>query len=374
MAPSIGFGGTERVVGRLANNLIKYYNVYLILMHNSVDLPIDKRVNIIFLTQKKEHFNNTKLNKALTFCRSLKNYHKAIKSNNISICISFLARQNIINGIYKLRVPKFKTIISERCFPSNTYGKINKQLVSFFYNKNDCLFSNSAHINTDLQQNFKLKIPAYVIYNPINTLNKNPNFNSYNCTKSTFKIIAIGRLNPVKNHKNLIKSMVYLNESFHLNIYGIGILKQDLIQLTKKLKVTNMVSLKGNSNSINTEILSHHCLVLPSLSEGFPNVILEAMSLGVPVIATNCMSGPLELLNDNEDVYIKQGEFFKAKYGLLVNVNDEEALAKAITYYKNNDDVRETYSRLSFNKAKQFDITKIELQVKDLIDNVLCAE
>ena len=268
---------------------------------------------------------------------------------------------------------KMHTIISERCFPSNTYGSFGKRLVKYFYNKNDCLFSNSLHINSDLKTNFNLRIPTHVIYNPIKTLEEMPNFKSYNESNETFKIISVGRLNPVKNQMSLIRTMALLNAQFYLNIFGIGILEDALKLETKTLNLNEHVDFKGNNDAIHNEIVKHHCLVLTSLSEGFPNVILEAMSLGVPVISTNCMSGPLELLNDNQDVFIETGSFFRAKYGLLVNVNDEKGLAEAIKYYKNNENVRINYSNLSFQKAKQFDISKIGVQLKELIDS-LCVE
>ncbi|MDO6596777.1 glycosyltransferase [Oceanihabitans sp. 2_MG-2023] len=371
---SIGFGGTERVVARLASELVKHYNVTLVLIYENIDLPIHKDVNIICMTTKKEHYDNSSFFKLGSFLLSAYKYPKIIKQNGIDISISFLIKQNIINGYTKMVNPKLETIISERCFPSKTYGSFGKQLVKHFYNKNGSLFSNSIHINQDLQNNFELKIPAQVVYNPIYTREEKPAFLDYSNSKTPFQIVAVGRLNPVKNQESLIKSIALINELVSLNIYGIGALEEELKTLSTSLNLNKTITFKGNSNTIDQEIVKHHCLVLTSLSEGFPNVILEAMSLGVPVIATNCMSGPLELLNDNEEVQIKQGDFYKAKYGLLVNVNDNKGLAKAITYYKNNNSVRENYSALSFNKAKQYDISVIGKQLKTLIDSRVCVE
>lgn len=371
---SIGYGGTERVVSRLTNELIKYYNVTLILMYNSIDLPIHEDVKIICMSTKGEHYDNSSLSKLGTFLLSAYKYPKIIKQHKIDISISFLIKQNAINGFTKMLNPKLETIISERCFPSKTYGAFGKFLVKYFYNKNSSLFSNSVHINHDLQNNYSVKIPAHVIYNPIHTHKEKPSFLSYTETNKPFKVVSVGRLNPVKNQESLIKSFALISEIVSLNIYGVGSLEEELKSLTKVLNLNERVTFKGNNDTIDKEILKHHCLVLTSLSEGFPNVILEAMSLGVPVIATNCMSGPLELLNDNEEVQIEVGSFYKAKYGLLVNVDDDEGLAKAITFYKNNEDVRENYSDLSFNKAKQYDISVIGKQLKKLIDTHLCVE
>ncbi|MDX1277191.1 glycosyltransferase [Oceanihabitans sediminis] len=373
-AAFISYSGTERVVCRLANELVKYYNVTLVLMFNTVDLAIHKDVQIIPISKMKHHYNHAASTKLKTFLYSAIIYSKILKENNIDISISFLVKQNIINSITKMRNPKLKTIISERCFPSKTYDSTGKKLVKYFYNKNDALFSNSIHINKDLSENFDLNIPSYVLYNPIYTLEQQPDFVKNPKEKNPFKIIAVGRLNPVKNYKSLIETIPLLEEKVELNIYGAGILEEDLKNLTNSLKLNELIIFKGNSNSIDQEIQKHHCLVLTSLSEGFPNVILEAMSLGVPVIATNCMSGPLELLNDNEEVEIEIGNFYKAKYGLLVNVDDKQGLAKAISYYKNQEDVRKNYSNLSFQKAKQYDISEIGKQTKNLIDKYLCVE
>ncbi|MFD2823593.1 glycosyltransferase [Lacinutrix iliipiscaria] len=371
---SIGYGGTERVVSKLANELINYYNVTLVLIYNSIDLPIHDDVNIVCISDKEEHFDNSKWLKLSNFLRSALKYRKIIKEHEIDISISFLIKQNVINGFTKMLNPSLKTIISERCFPSKTYGLFGKQLVAFFYNKNDSLFSNSLHINADLQENFNVKIPAKVIYNPIYTQDQKPDFKAFNDAKENFKVISVGRLIPIKNQESLIQSIALLDPKTTLNLYGVGPLEEELKALSSTLKLTERIHFNGNSDTINQSILENHCLALTSLSEGFPNVILEAMSLGVPVVATNCMSGPLELLNDNIEITIDKGDFYKAKYGLLVNVDDTEGLAKAISYYREHEELRKKYSDLSFKKAKQYDISEIGNQLKNLIDAHLCVE
>ena len=116
-------------------------------------------------------------------------------------------------------------------------------------------------------------------------------------------------------------------------------------------------------------LLNSDCFVLASNTEGFPNVLLEAMAVGLPVISTNCLSGPLEILNDNEPITIAKGEFYLAKYGILINVDDDIALSKAILFLRNNEDQRKTYCDLGFQKAQNFSLPKIYDQVKHLINN-----
>src|SRR5690606_37126525 len=95
-----------------------------------------------------------------------------IKEHKIDIAISFLAFPNFLNGMASIRFPKLKTIISERGFPSlNTTSRashyIAKVFYPVFYNRCDKLFSNSLYINKDLKENFGVKIPMEIIYNPI---------------------------------------------------------------------------------------------------------------------------------------------------------------------------------------------------------------
>ena len=89
---SIGYGGTERVVSRLANELIKYYNVTLVVKYNNIELPIDNAVNIISLSNKNEHFSHSQLDKTVLFLKSIFKYQTILKQNNIDISLSFFSK------------------------------------------------------------------------------------------------------------------------------------------------------------------------------------------------------------------------------------------------------------------------------------------
>ena len=76
------------------------------------------------------------------------------------------------------------------------------------------------------------------------------------------------------------------------------------------------------------------------------------MAIGLPSISTNCLSGPLELLNSNEEINIKNGEFYIAKYGLLVNNDDHIGLSKGLEYFRQNPQERQKYSALSLERQR----------------------
>lgn len=374
--PAIGFGGAEKVVSLLTFELPKYFDVTLILLYDVKKLPISDDVKVILLSKEGETFKTSRISHFTDYFKFLFQYTKVLKVEKIDVVVSFMLRQNIMTGFAKMFNPHLKSIISERCFPSKRYTNtkltslITKTMIPLFYNRNNKLFSNSIYINEDLKKHFNVNIDTSVIYNPT-VLNKEKlHIDNHNHLTETFKVVTVGRLIPVKNQQHILKSLSILPKNIHLDIYGDGDLLEELKQLTTDLNMQNHVDFKGNVLNVHSEIIDSHCFVLSSSTEGFPNVLLEAMSVGLPVIATNCMSGPLELLNENEPVTIEKGGFYKAKYGLLVNVDDVEGLAEAIKYFQENNEQRMVYGGLGYTRSKDYGIDKIGLQLKTLIDSV----
>ncbi|HLV70670.1 MAG TPA: glycosyltransferase [Xanthomarina sp.] len=374
--PAIGFGGAEKVVSLLTFELPKYFDVTLILLYDVKKLSISDNVKVILLSKEGETFKTTRIGHFTDYFKFLFQYTKVLKAEKIDVVVSFMLRQNIMTGFAKMFNPHLKSIISERCFPSKRYTNtkltslITKTMIPLFYNRNNKLFSNSIYINEDLKKHFNVNIDTSVIYNPTILNKEKLHLDNHNHLTEPFKLVTVGRLIPVKNQQHILNSLSLLPKNIHLDIYGDGNLLNDLQQLATDLNLKNQVDFKGNVLDVHSKIVDSHCFVLSSLTEGFPNVLLEAMSVGLPVIATNCMSGPLELLNDNESIEIENGTFYKAKYGLLVNVDDVKGLAAAISYFQEHNEERMVYGGLGYSRSKDYGIDKIGLQLKALIDSV----
>jgi glycosyltransferase involved in cell wall biosynthesis len=138
-------------------------------------------------------------------------------------------------------------------------------------------------------------------------------------TGNTLQIACIGRLVEAKDHANLIKAIRHVIDSgttnIHVNIIGDGPLQGQIVELIKITKVGDYISMLGNRLDIDALLRSHDVLVLPSKREGFPMVILEAMSSGLPCVATR-VGGVPDVINSSN--------------GWLVNKEDPADLARAI--------------------------------------------
>lgn len=133
------------------------------------------------------------------------------------------------------------------------------------------------------------------------------------------RLIAIGSLKPQKGFDILLHVVAHLSRYYdvRLAILGEGELRRDLEELSFKLGLENRVYLPGFSSDTLSWLKHADVFVLSSRWEGFGNVLIEALSVGVPVVSTDCPSGPAEILDNG-------------RYGKLVAVDNIDAMVKAV--------------------------------------------
>jgi N-acetylgalactosamine-N,N'-diacetylbacillosaminyl-diphospho-undecaprenol 4-alpha-N-acetylgalactosaminyltransferase len=371
---SLAGGGAERVVSTLINNLVNKYDCYIILLENTISYDIDNRIKVIHLNSK---LNSGFLKFISLFFLAFK-LSKIIKQYQFNMVISFLARANYIN-ILSNTFTKHKVIISERIAPSSMYAdnsltaKINKFLISHLYNKADNIISVSKAIKQDLINNFNISIMQNVIYNPYNLSNIE--------TLSTQKldkdiqeksIITVGSLCTRKNHSLLLNSFANISDKdYKLYILGIGEELDNLKNLTQELHIENRVVFLGFDANPYKYLFKCDIFVLTSNSEGFPNVLVEALSCGLPVIATDCLSGPREIIAPNTD-YTKQlqDDIELAEYGILTPIYHIEQLTRTINVMISDEELKKNYKDKAKSRANDFNIDEIITQY----EQVICAE
>lgn len=183
-------------------------------------------------------------------------------------------------------------------------------------------------------------------------------------------VITAGRLVAAKGQWHLIRAIRKVVDSgakVTLVILGSGELRNHLESLVRDLDLTRHVCLLGHQDNPFKYIAKATMFVLPSLYEGFPNALCEAMACGVPVISTDCRSGPREILSPTSDCRIRATDVELAEYGILTPALDrepfsakeplsygEQALARSIDTLLHEDDLRKNYEQRSQERILDF--------------------
>jgi glycosyltransferase involved in cell wall biosynthesis len=175
----------------------------------------------------------------------------------------------------------------------------------------------------------RFRLPVHVLPNPVKNANVQPDAQDGEAPL----IVAAGRLVHQKGFDILIESFAKVAENhpdWQLVIYGIGPEQTELEALIKRRSLDGRVSLAGLTNDIEAVLRCAKIFVLPSRFEGYPNVLLEALSLGCPVIATECPGATRQILNEG-------------RHGVLVPAEDVKALAEALDRMMSDTPLRAHY-------------------------------
>jgi len=261
-----------------------------------------------------------------------------------------------------------RVVISERGTPSlylpflSAAGTVLR-MMRRLYPKADRIVAVSQGVANDLIS--LLNLPhekVTVIYNPVVTPElfeqaKQPVSCSWFEQNRLPVILAVGRLSPEKDYPTLFRafSLVRQVRPAKLLILGEGEERSNLERLAIELGIQNDVSMPGFVDNPFAFMAKASVFVLSSAWEGFGNVLVEALACGCPVVATDCRSGPREILDNG-------------RYGRLVPVGDHEALAKAILETLDNPDFpADRQTRLQ--RAMEFSVdAAVDKYLKVLLD------
>lgn len=161
-------------------------------------------------------------------------------------------------------------------------------------------------------------------------------------TPRGLRILTVGSMKDQKNHSLLLRVVARIGRSdLKLMFVGTGAKEQDLRSLADDLGLSAQVIFAGFHSDPTAFYQTADLFVLPSDYEGFGNVIVEALRCGLPVVSTDCPSGPREILDGG-------------RYGQLVAVGDEQAMATAIQSSLNE----KTASEVLRKRASEFSSEK----------------
>lgn len=213
---------------------------------------------------------------------------------------------------------RYDIFISDRCSPEKQYGFFHSLIRAMFYPKATGIISQTDYAKRIYKDKFRHK-NITVIGNPFIIKEVNEN-------QREKIVLTIGRLIKSKNHRQLIDMFSEINmPEWKFIIVGGDSLKGDLHQSLKEYikekREDHRIFLEGYKSNVDMFYKKAGIFVFASETEGFPNVIGEAMAAGLPVIAFNCIAGPSEMISDGHDGFLVQTKDyseFKQKLQLLM--------------------------------------------------------
>ncbi|NJL62222.1 MAG: glycosyltransferase family 4 protein [Methylacidiphilales bacterium] len=237
------------------------------------------------------------------------------------------------------------------------------QFLRWTYKMASAVVAVSDDIAVDLRNNFDISENIHVIHygisleNVRNLSQKPVNHPWLHPERKHKVIVACGRLVKQKGFNILIEAIHKLSSEIKLILVGDGDEKDNLTQKIRDLNLQQRVDLVGYDRNPYRYIVASDAFVMPSLWEGLPIVLLEALSLGVPIIASDCPTGPKEILNHGE-------------CGVLVEPNNSQLLAREIEKLIFNPDLGQELSKRAIANSEKFAAEKSTNNYLNLIANL----
>lgn len=348
---SLTAGGAEgALIDMLAylEDYLRGYNVHLVLLDVEEELhDVPSWVQKHVLDANFSFFWST-----ILLTRLLKDLAPAVT-------LSFLNRSNCANVISS-KILKYPCILSERTHTTSRFGTglsdvLTKLIVQLTYPLADQVIAVSEGVRDDLMSHFGVPgAKIQVIYNPINIDRiRERALEAPGIKVPGSYIVSVGRLVPSKNFPLLIESYRSSGISDNLIIVGEGEERHGLERLISSLGLDGRVVLPGHMKNPYPIVRAARLFVSSSNLEGFPNALIEAMALGCPVVATDCDTGPMEILAAKKRD--RCTEVTLAEYGILVPVNSAELLTEAIRIGCQQS-IMTMYSQRGKERARDFGI------------------
>lgn len=367
---SLGGGGAQRVASDLSLNLNQNIHRIIVTIRNEISYPTNKPLLSMNLNLIKRNLIDGQLKYIYSIIVGSIKYRKLINEYKPDVSLSFLLLDNFINILSNIGNTKTKVILSIHWVPSHARNsplwRFKRYKRKILYNLADLIVTVSKGCKQELIRYFNINPEKIrVIYNPVD-IEKIRNLAREEVNDEWFDgelpiLINMGRLTEAKGQWHLIRTFSKVRErkQCKLVICGNGELKSYLEKLVRDLGLTNDVKFLGWQDNPFKYISKSSIFVSSSLRESFGLAIIEAMTCGCPIIATDCKYGPSEILEKGKFGVLTppmDGKFYKASDPLT---SAEYYLANQIIRLLENESLRKKHSKKARKRSNDFDKKEI---------------
>lgn len=363
----LNYGGLEKQVTTLANELSKSYDVELVVLYDLLNgksfYELNDNINVKFVLSYgpiriKELKEMLKKIKIIKFFKSLAKDIKLIftKYCGVKKIVNNLKTDAVISSRIEfskqIKRRDILTISQEHSY-IETPGYIKKVKKSFKNIKYLVVMTDKA------RENYKKWLNGNNTYTEVIKISNAVNSTNKKATLDSNQIISVGRLEDVKDFETLIRvfSMcLEKNNDLRLEIVGDGSKKEELVNLCKNLNILDYVHFTGklDSQQVETEMLKSSLFVLTSKSESFSLVLVEASALGIPCISFDIDVGPREIITDSEN-------------GFIIKDRNEELMKDKILEVMDNSDIRNKIGNNAKINAERYYIENVVNEWKKIL-------
>ena len=299
--------------------------------------------------------------------RPMNRLRRLIDADAPSVIVSVLRHPSLL-GLAASRLSRNRppvVVVEQSAFSrgmaSSRVGWLKKFLHRRLYPKSAAIVVVARGVGTDLQEQLgSARLPIVLIPNPcdherIKGLALQEPDLWVDWSRPTF--VAVGRLEAVKGLDLLLDAFAKVRpaQGCQLLILGEGPLAADLLKRTQRLGVGDRVQFLGFRPNPFAYVARARALVLSSVAEAFANVLVEAMTCGTPVVSTDCLYGPREILQDGAS-------------GILVPPGDTPALAEAMERVLTDENLAARLSAAGQVRARDFAAEGVARAYEDVLE------
>ncbi len=378
-------GGAERSATLLGKSLCERGHQVTYLTFYEERPACEYQGENICLGYKK---NKNPLSDAFEILATARKIRDICRERDIDVLISFLTRMNVQSLLSKtLFGNKVRMLVSVRNNPLEGDKRWHRSLMKYLYPKAHKVVVQTDAIGNILNDRLSINNTT-VIHNMADSgafrelSNENILRKHERVFDNDFTFITIGSLTKQKGHWHLIRAFKGVSEDTKLVVLGKGPLENCLKGLVRDVGIEDRIFFLGEVRNIFPYLKAADCFVLTSIFEGYPNVLIEALSQDMPVISTDCISGPREILCPELSPNAKIEYPYMGRYGILTKpfvaetgfrtLNDrgltreETMLGRLMAQVKVNEKIRDRYSDTSV-RVKDFDRLTVVRKWEELL-------